>query len=95
MKAWYAVHTYSGHENKVKTNIERRAESLGLKERITQILVPVEEEIRNRTRVIDPDRSTPGHPVLKDGLSVAYNWAHQIFPRLYLSHALEHSGFPR
>jgi len=54
-----------------------------------------EEEIRNRTRVIDPDRSTPGHPVLKDGLSVAYNWAHQIFPRLYLSHALEHSGFPR
>ena len=27
---WYAVHTYSGHENKVKTNIERRAQSLGL-----------------------------------------------------------------
>ena len=27
-RAWYAVHTYSGHENKVKTNIERRAESL-------------------------------------------------------------------
>jgi len=48
MKAWYAVHTYSGHENKVKTNIERRAESLGLRERITQILVPIEEEIRNR-----------------------------------------------
>ncbi len=48
MKAWYAVHTYSGHENKVKTNIERRAESLGLKERISRILVPVEEEARNR-----------------------------------------------
>ena len=48
MKAWYAVHTYSGHENKVKTNIERRAESLGLKDRITRILVPVEEETRNR-----------------------------------------------
>jgi transcriptional antiterminator NusG len=48
MKAWYAVHTYSGHENKVKTNIERRSESLGLKDRITQILVPVEEETRNR-----------------------------------------------
>jgi transcription termination/antitermination protein NusG len=45
---WYAVHTYSGHENKVKTNIERRAESLGLKDKITRILVPVEEETRNR-----------------------------------------------
>jgi len=47
-KAWYAVHTYSGHENKVKTNIERRAESLGLKDRIARILVPVEEETRSR-----------------------------------------------
>jgi transcriptional antiterminator NusG len=49
MKAWYAVHTYSGHENKVKTNIERRAASLPeVKEQIGRILVPVEEEIRNR-----------------------------------------------
>jgi transcriptional antiterminator NusG len=48
MKAWYAVHTYSGHENKVKTNIERRAESLRLRDRIGRILVPVEEETRNR-----------------------------------------------
>jgi transcriptional antiterminator NusG len=48
MKAWYAVHTYSGHENKVKTNIERRAESLRLKDKINRILIPVEEETRNR-----------------------------------------------
>lgn len=48
MKAWYAVHTYSGHENKVKTNIERRSESLGLKDKISRILVPVEEESRTR-----------------------------------------------
>ncbi len=47
-KAWYAVHTYSGHENKVKTNIERRAASLRLQDRIGRILVPVEEETRNR-----------------------------------------------
>lgn len=45
---WYAVHTYSGHENKVKTNIERRAESMNLKEKIHEILVPTEAEIRNR-----------------------------------------------
>src|SRR6186997_99882 len=47
-KSWYAVHTYSGHENKVKTNIERRAESLRLKEKISRILVPTEEETRTR-----------------------------------------------
>jgi transcription termination/antitermination protein NusG len=49
MKAWYAVHTYSGHENKVKTNIERRAASLPeLRDQIGRILVPVEEETRTR-----------------------------------------------
>jgi len=47
-RAWYAVHTYSGHENKVKTNIERRAESLRLKDKINRILVPTEEETRTR-----------------------------------------------
>jgi transcriptional antiterminator NusG len=47
-KTWYAVHTYSGHENKVKTNIERRADSLGLKDKISRIIVPTEEETRNR-----------------------------------------------
>jgi transcriptional antiterminator NusG len=48
MKAWYAVHTYSGHENKVKTNIERRAESLRLRDKINRIVVPMEEETRTR-----------------------------------------------
>jgi len=47
-KQWYAVHTYSGHENKVKTNIERRAESMNLKDRIFRILVPTEAELRTR-----------------------------------------------
>jgi transcription termination/antitermination protein NusG len=45
---WYAVHTYSGHENKVKTNIERRAESMQLKDKIFEILVPTEAEVRSR-----------------------------------------------
>ena len=47
-KRWYAVHTYSGHENKVKTNIERRATSMDLTDRIGRILVPTEQEIRTR-----------------------------------------------
>jgi len=47
-KQWYAVHTYSGHENKVKTNIERRADSMNLKDKIFRILVPTETELRTR-----------------------------------------------
>jgi len=48
-KTWYAVHTYSGHENKVKTNIERRAASTPeIRGKISRILVPTEEETRNR-----------------------------------------------
>jgi transcriptional antiterminator NusG len=47
-KQWYAVHTYSGHENKVKTNIERRAESMNLKDKIFRIIVPTEAELRTR-----------------------------------------------
>lgn len=46
---WYAVHTYSGHENKVKTNIERRAETMNLKDKIFRILVPTDTEVRTRS----------------------------------------------
>lgn len=47
-KNWYAVHTYAGHENKVKTTIERRAESMNLKDKIFRILIPTEQEVRTR-----------------------------------------------
>lgn len=47
-KHWYAVHTYSGHEKKVQTNIERRAETMGLKDKVFQILMPTEKESRVR-----------------------------------------------
>ena len=45
---WYAVHTYAGHENKVKTTIERRAESMNLRDKIFRILIPTEQELRTR-----------------------------------------------
>ena len=48
LKHWYAVHTYSGHEKKVKTNIERRADTMGLKGKVYEILVPTEKETRVR-----------------------------------------------
>ena len=42
---WYVVHTYSGYENKVKANLERRIESLNMTEKIFKVLVPTEEEV--------------------------------------------------
>ncbi|WP_088106034.1 transcription termination/antitermination protein NusG [Halalkalibacter urbisdiaboli] len=43
-KNWYVVHTYSGYENKVKTNLEKRLESMDMTDKIFRVLVPVEEE---------------------------------------------------
>jgi len=44
-RAWYVVHCYSGYENKVRHNLEQRIESMGLKDRIFDVVVPTEEEI--------------------------------------------------
>lgn len=44
---WYAVHTYVGHEEKVKENILGRARSLGIVERIYQVVVPTEETVEH------------------------------------------------
>lgn len=44
-KEWFVVHTYSGHENKVKANLERRIESTGMQDSIFRVLVPTEEKI--------------------------------------------------
>ncbi|MFD2627118.1 transcription termination/antitermination protein NusG [Salibacterium salarium] len=41
---WYVVHTYSGYENKVKTNLEKRVESMEMTDKIFRVYVPVEEE---------------------------------------------------
>ena len=42
---WYVVHTYSGHEQKVADALRQRLEAFGLKEQITEILVPTQEKI--------------------------------------------------
>jgi len=44
-KKWYVIHTYSGYENKVKTNLEHRIESMGVQDKIFQVVIPTEEEI--------------------------------------------------
>ena len=42
---WYVIHGYSGYENKVRHNLEQRIESMGMKDRIFDVIVPTEEEI--------------------------------------------------
>ncbi|MCR4427543.1 MAG: transcription termination/antitermination protein NusG [Firmicutes bacterium] len=43
-KQWYVIHTYSGYENKVKANLERRVKTMEKEDKIFRVLVPVEEE---------------------------------------------------
>lgn len=45
---WFVIHSYSGMENKVKKNIEHRAESMGMTDKILQVVVPTETEIEIR-----------------------------------------------
>ena len=41
---WYVIHTYSGYENKVKSNLEKIVENRGLHDLITNLVIPVEKE---------------------------------------------------
>ena len=52
---WYVVHTYSGHENKVKMNIEKIVENRGMQDLILDIVVPTEDrvEIKNGQRKVN------------------------------------------
>ena len=47
-KDWYVIHTYAGYENKVKTNLDKRVESMEMKEKIFRVLVPMEKEIETK-----------------------------------------------
>jgi transcriptional antiterminator NusG len=44
-RSWFVVHCYSGYENKVRHNLEQRIETMGMKDRIFDVVVPTEEEI--------------------------------------------------
>ena len=44
-RKWFVIHTYSGYENKVKANLERRIHSMNMSEKIFRVLVPMEDEV--------------------------------------------------
>ena len=64
---WYVVHTYSGHENKVKVNIEKLVESRGMQNLVLDVIVPTEErvEIRNGQRKLTTKKMFPGYVLVK------------------------------
>ena len=44
-RRWYAIHTYSGYENKVKSHLEARIASMDMRNKIFRVIVPMEEEV--------------------------------------------------
>jgi transcriptional antiterminator NusG len=72
---WYAIHTYSGYENKVKQHIEARVNSMNLKDRVFRVLVPTEDviEIKGGQRRTVTRKIYPGY-VLVDMVLDDQTW---------------------
>jgi transcriptional antiterminator NusG len=66
-KDWYVIHTYSGYENKVKMNLEKRVESMNMEEKIFRVLVPMEDEIefKNGKQKVTKRKVYPGYVLVE------------------------------
>ncbi len=66
-KHWYVIHTYSGYENKVKANLERRIHSMNMQDKIFRVLVPMEDEVefKDGKRKITPKKVFPGYVLVE------------------------------
>jgi len=66
-KNWYAIHTYSGYENAVARNLRQRIDSLGMNDKIFQVIVPTEKKIRVKggKRVTEEERIYPGYVLVE------------------------------
>ncbi len=71
MFRWYVVNTYSGHENKVKANLEHRIESMGQRPRFRRVVVPTEQviETKDGQKVQIEKRVLPGYVLVNMDLS--------------------------
>lgn len=72
---WYAIHTYAGYENAVLRNLKQRIESLGMEDRIFNVLVPTEKKIKVKggKRVEDEEKIYPGY-ILVDMIVTDDSW---------------------
>ncbi|MCO8125767.1 transcription termination/antitermination protein NusG [Acidimicrobiia bacterium EGI L10123] len=64
---WYVVHTQSGYEKKVKTNLEARTASMNMEERIYEVAIPLEDvvEFKNGKRVVVQKKMFPGYLLVR------------------------------
>ncbi len=65
---WYVVHTYSGYENKVKTNLERRVQSMEMEDKIFRVIVPMEDEVetaRDGKKKVVKKKVFPGYVLVE------------------------------
>ena len=67
MFRWYVINTYSGHENKVKQNLEHRVQTMGQNRKVRQVVVPTEEvsEIKDGKKVNVEKRTMPGYVLVQ------------------------------
>ena len=66
-KQWFVVHCYSGYENKVRDAIQQRIETMGMRDRIFDVIVPTEEEIEvkdGKRRTVER-RMYPGYVLVE------------------------------
>src|ERR671914_690211 len=71
MFRWYAVNTYSGHEKKVKQNLEHRVVSLGQQRNVRQIVIPTENvsEMKDGQKIQTERRTMPGYVLVNMDLN--------------------------
>lgn len=72
---WYAIHTYSGYENAVLRNLKQRVDSLGMNDKIFNVVVPVEKKVKIKggKRVEVEEKVYPGY-VLVDMIVTDDSW---------------------
>lgn len=66
-KHWYVIHTYSGYENKVTANLERKIQSLGMENEIFRVLVPMEDEVeyKDGKKKVTKKKVFPGYVLVE------------------------------
>lgn len=72
---WYAIHTYAGYENAVARNLKQRIESLGMEDKIFNVIVPTEKKVKVKggKRVMEEEKIYPGY-VLVDMIVTDDSW---------------------
>ena len=64
---WYTIHTYAGYENAVERNLKQRIESLGMENKIFDVIVPTEKKIRVKAgkRIVEEEKIYPGYILVR------------------------------